>query len=200
MCWVGISCSSSFPHLGSWALGFAFIAYHAYGWSHWSAPVGPLMPWVCTGCRWEAVKSKSMVKLPTFTCCIQRRQPPFRPAGLEECSEQALPLWNSFPFLHPPGARVPVQRDASMSEHVPKVVRSSLLGNSFQVSLRTSWLAALATTAGPSFRYVNVLTLTFRSLQVLTPFIFRHLRFQKTSGEIAASSFFGRDCALGGCP
>ena len=163
LCWVDISRSSSFHHLVSWPLGFAFIAYHAYGWSHLSAPdwasdaLG--LYWLPLGGRQGRIGGEPANLHPLHPAL----QPPFRPAGLAESSEQALPLWNSFHFSHPPGARVPVQRDPSMSEHVPKVVRGSLLENSFQVSLITSWLAALATAAGPSFRYVNGLTLTSRA-------------------------------------
>ena len=153
--WVGISRSSSLRQLGSWPFDFAFISYLACGWFHLSTPVEPLRPWVCTGCRWEAFESDLALNLPTFARCIQRFQPPFKPAGLEECSEQTLWLWRSFHSSHPPCALAPVQGHASVSEHVAKVIRGSLLGNSFHESLVASWLAALAAAAWASFRHLR---------------------------------------------
>ena len=123
-----------------------------------------------------------------------------RPSGLVGSSQQALQLCHSFHFSHPPGALVPVQRDPSISERVPKVIRGRLLGNSFQVSWISSWLAALATAARPSYRFVNVLTLTFRFLQVLTLFIFKHLRFQRLQEKLLlapSSAEIGHSTALG---
>ena len=156
--WVGVSRSSSLRQLGSWPFDFAFISYLACGWFHLSTPVEPLRPWVCTGCRWEAFESDLALNLPTFARCIQRFQPPFKPADLDECSEQTLCLWRSFHSFrssHPPCALAPVQDHASVSEHVAKVIRGSLLGNSFHVSLVASWLAALAAAAWPSFRHLR---------------------------------------------
>ena len=244
---------------------FTLVTSNGYDLIHLSAPVVPLDLWVSPGCRWEAGETDSVLKLPAFSRCIERRQPPFRPAGIQRCSKQTLRLWRSFHFSYPPftlalrylltGGKLvrpcsaqerkmlmgslpehtaAVRCHASMSKHVAEVVHCSLRRISLEASqvlkpdatrqpLEAMWtycswcgrrcsLREAATcgmavhypclelhisncmdckriidhgeglrtakAAGPSFSYVNLLTLTFGLFRVLTLFFFRHLRFQ----------------------
>ena len=81
---------------------FTLVTSNGYDLIHLSAPVVPLDLWVSPGCRWEAGETDSVLKLPAFSRCIERRQPPFRPAGIQRCSKQTLRLWRSFHFSYPP--------------------------------------------------------------------------------------------------
>ena len=67
---------------------FTLVTSNGYDLIHLSAPVVPLDLWVSPGCRWEAGETDSVLKLPAFSRCIERRQPPFRPAGIQRCSSK----------------------------------------------------------------------------------------------------------------